>query len=164
MKRLFIIRHAKSDWANAELGDIERPLNERGKTDSVLIGSKLSQKYKAPDVVISSPAIRAMKTAKRICKEIGYSKDIQLMDSLYEFNEVQSYYRAVEQIPINAETAFLFGHNPVISEFAEELSGSFIGYVPTCSVFVVDLEIDNWIEITSGCGKKVDYFYPRMFK
>lgn len=159
MKRLFLIRHAKSDWTNSHLEDIDRPLNERGKNDAILIGKKLKQKYLSPDIIISSPAKRAIKTAKRVCKEIGFFKNIDLIEGLYEF-EVAAYYRVVEQLCNNINTAFLFGHNPVISEFAEELTASFVGEMPTCSVFVVDLEIDNWIETTSNCGKKVDYFFP----
>ena len=163
MKRLFLIRHAKSDWGDSSMEDIQRPLNDRGKSDALLIGEKLKEKYSVPDVVISSPAKRALKTAQRIIASIGFAGSISLVDSLYEF-EVPAYYRVVEKLPVSARTVFLFGHNTVISEFAEELVGEFVGSIQTCAVVVVDLQIDSWQEITSGCGKKVDYLYPKMFK
>jgi phosphohistidine phosphatase len=162
MKRLFLIRHAKSDWGDPGLDDIQRPLNDRGKSDAILMGEKLKEKFSVPDVVISSPAKRAIKTAQRITETIGFAGNASIVDSLYEF-EVPAYYRAVEQLSDKARTAFLFGHNTVISEFAKELIGEFIGVIPTCAVVVVDLEIDSWLEITAGCGKKVDYLYPKMF-
>lgn len=163
MRRLFLIRHAKSDWGDPGLEDIQRPLNDRGKSDAILMGEKLKEKFSIPDVVISSPAKRAIKTAQRIIETIGFAGNTSIVDSLYDF-EVPAYYRAVEQLPDKARAAFLFGHNTVISEFAKELLGEFIGVIPTCAVVVVDLEIDSWLEITSNCGKKVDYLYPKMFK
>ena len=163
MRRLFLIRHAKSDWGAPGLEDIQRPLNDRGKSDAILMGEKLKEKFSVPDVVISSPAKRAINTVQRIIDIIGFKGNVSIVDSLYEF-EVPAYYKAAEKLPDSARTVFLFGHNTVISEFAKELLGEFIGVIPTCAVVVVDLEIDSWLEITSGCGKKVDYLYPKMFK
>ncbi len=161
MKRLFLIRHAKSDWGDPSLEDIERPLNDRGKADVLLMGTIIKEKFALPDIMLSSPAKRARKTAKIIQEVIGFKGEIILIDRLYEF-DVSSYYRAIEQLPNKANSAFLFGHNPVISDFAEDLIGEFVGDIPTCGVFVMDLEIDSWIHITSGCAKKIDYFYPKM--
>ena len=163
MRRLFLIRHAKSDWGDPGLDDIQRPLNDRGKSDALLMGEKLKEKFVVPDVVISSPAKRAIKTAQRISETVGFQGNVSIVDGLYEF-EVPAYYRVVENLPDSARTVFLFGHNTVISEFAKELLGEFIGVIPTCAVVVVDLEIDSWQEITAGCGKKIDYLYPKMFK
>jgi len=66
MKRLYLVRHAKSSWNRPELDDIDRPLNKRGKRDAPFMGQRLKQHDVCPDLIISSPAKRALKTAKII--------------------------------------------------------------------------------------------------
>ena len=70
MKTLYLARHAKSSWKHPELSDIERPLNKRGKRDAPIIGNLLKEKGVNPDILISSPAVRARKTAVAIAEII----------------------------------------------------------------------------------------------
>ena len=75
MKKLYIIRHAKSSWKDSTLGDFERPLNKRGKLNAPLMGKRLKKKKVCPDIIISSPAIRAKRTAEIIAKKVKYNKE-----------------------------------------------------------------------------------------
>jgi len=85
MKTLYLARHAKSSWKHPELSDIERPLNKRGKRDAPYIGNLLKEKGVKPDIVISSPAVRAKKTALAIAEIIEYPKSKIIIDeNIYE--------------------------------------------------------------------------------
>ena len=74
MKNLLLIRHAKSSWDDPLLSDQERPLNKRGKRDAPAMGLMLKEKGLHPDLILSSPAKRALKTAKLIAEAIDYPK------------------------------------------------------------------------------------------
>jgi phosphohistidine phosphatase len=74
MKTLILVRHAKSSWKNISLDDFDRPLNKRGKKDAQLMGKKLKERQVVPDLILSSPAKRARKTAKAFAKAIAFPK------------------------------------------------------------------------------------------
>ncbi|MDQ1339890.1 MAG: phosphohistidine phosphatase, partial [Campylobacterota bacterium] len=84
MKKLYIIRHAKSSWGDAELNDFERPLNKRGKSNAPMMGERLKKKGVMPDIIISSLAKRAKSTAEMIAKEVGYEKKVLFDENIYE--------------------------------------------------------------------------------
>src|SRR3972149_8202033 len=84
MKTIILVRHAKSSWKNPRLDDFERPLNKRGRRDAPLMGEKLKERQILPDLILSSPAKRARKTADLIAKAIGYpGKSSQFVDKMY---------------------------------------------------------------------------------
>lgn len=85
MKQLLICRHAKSSWKNPELADIARPLNRRGKRNAPLMGERLAARGMMPELIMSSPAKRARKTAVRLCRGMKAPADlIQINDTLYD--------------------------------------------------------------------------------
>lgn len=85
MKRLYLIRHAKSSWKDFSLEDFDKPLNRRGEHDSKLMGKLLKSKKIKPDLIIASPAKRTTITANRIAKEIGYKlENIDYVENIYE--------------------------------------------------------------------------------
>jgi phosphohistidine phosphatase len=75
MKTLYIIRHAKSSWDNPDLSDFERPLNDRGEKDAPRMGKRLKERRVTPDMMLSSPATRALVTCQQIAKVLGFSED-----------------------------------------------------------------------------------------
>ena len=85
MKTLTIIRHAKSSWEQEGLSDFERPLNERGRRDAPVMAARLKQAVGQPELLVSSPALRAITTARVFADVLGISKDsIQLQSRIYE--------------------------------------------------------------------------------
>ena len=76
MKTLFLIRHAKSSWDDTALADKDRPLNDRGKRDAPKMGKRLADRDVNPDLILSSPAMRALTTAEIIAKKLDYSSRI----------------------------------------------------------------------------------------
>ena len=84
MKTVILVRHAKSSWKDSSLKDYDRPLNKRGKRDAPFMGKKIREREILPDLILSSPAKRARKTAIRVAEEIGYPKEkIQYDDKMY---------------------------------------------------------------------------------
>ncbi|MEA1891511.1 MAG: histidine phosphatase family protein [Campylobacterota bacterium] len=159
MKKLYIIRHAKSSWKDLSLDDFDRPLNKRGRLDAPVMGARLKEKNILPDVIISSSALRAKITAEVIAKSVGYDKDIQFEKDLYESSALLLY-TTVMSVDDNSDTLFLFGHNTGINEFVEEYVKLYDN-VPTCGVVEIEFECDKWIDITKENAKLISFDYPK---
>ena len=160
MRRLTLIRHAKSDWNDPDLSDFERPLNGRGKRAAPLMGQYLASGALAPDCLVSSPARRARKTARLIAEEIGIEK----ADILYEYNiyeaKVGTLISVINAFPDHSSPA-LIGHNPGLSELGLWLCPAAPGWLKTCAVLILELDIDSWSDLRPACGTIVEYTYPK---
>jgi len=165
MKRtLVLIRHAKSDWNVIGQADFERTLNERGKADAPDMGRRLLAKGMIPDLIISSSAKRAAKTARLIGKELNYDKNnILYADKLYHapppvFEEVI----AQEATDDNIQTLFMVAHNPGITQYAHELAGHLpIADMPTCCVVAISFEAGSWSGFAAADHKLLFVDYPK---
>jgi len=161
MKRLYLVRHAKSSWKNPDLSDFDRPLNKRGKRDAPLMGEYLKNNREAPELIISSPARRALKTAKIIAKEIGLSpKRILTNETLY-LADVPTLVTIIRQIEDSLDAVMLFGHNPGLTMLANYLTDHPVENIPTCGVFCIEFAANSWREISAGGGSVVFFHYPR---
>jgi phosphohistidine phosphatase len=133
MKTLFLIRHAKSSWDDTALPDKDRPLSDRGRRDAPKMGKRLAKRDVKPDLILSSPARRALKTAKIIAKKLDYKrKNIVVEDRLYS-GAVHDLLNVVQKLGDKLERVMLFGHNPELTELAHRLSSE-ITHMPTCAV------------------------------
>ena len=163
MERIVVmIRHAKSSWANPLQSDLERPLNDRGEHDAPMMGERLKKKGIIPDLIISSTAKRAKQTAKKIAKEVGYDADkITWYEKLYHcipsvFEEV------IYEIDSSVKTVFIVAHNPGISEFVNQLSGTYHNDgMPTCGIVAAKFEADEWHEFVRVNKQVFLYDYPK---
>jgi phosphohistidine phosphatase len=164
MKKLCIVRHAKSSWDDPGLLDLERPLNKRGKRDAPFMGERL-KKYKVkPDLIISSPAKRAMKTAKIIASKINYPvKKITTADIIYNGSsfDLLSLIRNTDEA---ISEVMLFGHNPEITALVNYLSEKRILNVPTCGFLCVEFNIDSWKEVSDKNGNVLFFDYPKKHR
>lgn len=161
MKRLYLIRHAKSSWNNPGLDDIDRPLNKRGKRDAPFMGARLKEHGVQPDLIYTSPAKRARKTAKSIADCVGYPLErIESHPGIYS-SELKRLLVLVQgtQDPVNE--LFLVGHNYVLTDFAEYLTGEVLGNIPTCGIVGVAFAIDSWQEVAGGRGDMLFFDYPK---
>lgn len=161
MKKIYFIRHAKSSWEDESLSDFERGLNGRGKRDVVTMGKRLAKYNIFPDAVISSPAKRAKKTAKKICKEIGFIKqDIIYEASLYE-SSFEDYLEIIHSLSDDINSIFIIAHNPTITDVAERLGNIMIGNMPTCSICCVSFDVKDFKDIKAKEGKVVFFDFPK---
>jgi len=161
MKILILVRHAKSSWDQMGLDDFDRPLNERGKKDAPEMAARLKEKGLKIDLFLSSPAKRARKTAKYFVEEFGLKKeDIELEKDLYGASP-STILKAVTGIKNKLGTVALFAHNPGLTEFASSLTDVHIDNMPTCSVFAVQAETDNWADFATAPKRFLFFDYPK---
>ncbi|MFM6924420.1 MAG: SixA phosphatase family protein [Ferruginibacter sp.] len=155
------MRHAKSDqrfFGN----DFERPLNERGKTDAPEMAKRLLQHEARPDALVSSPATRAKKTAALFAENLQMQEsEIIFITALYHA-PAEVFYEVISALPDTLNSVAIFSHNPGITYFINSLNtGIRIDNMPTCGVFAVSVDIDQWAEFSKA--KKVALFfdYPK---
>ena len=160
MKKLTLIRHAKSDWSNVTLSDFERPLNTRGKKAARTMGRRMAVRKDVPELLISSPAKRARKTARSLAKELGIDREaIEYRKEIYDASR-ENLIDLVHALPEQTDIA-LVGHNPGLTELAAWLCPDAPEWLPTCAVLQLELQIDAWDEAGPGCGRVRDYDYPK---
>jgi len=163
VKTLFIIRHAKSSWDASNVDDFDRPLNERGKRDAPRMGKRFKEKDIHPDLMVSSPAKRALSTAKKIAEVLKYKKDdIKSDRRLYHADE-ETILTVIRELKDNRNVVMLFGHNPGLTEFVNSLmdGSQDIDNIPTCGVVAFQFSIEHWTEIDWGKGKMLFFDYPK---
>lgn len=161
MKTLFLLRHAKSSWADADLKDFERPLSTRGAEDVPATAERFLQRHKGVDCIICSPAVRTKMTAKLLARHINYPVgDIVSNPELY-FAGAPMFLKATRLVDDTFESAMLIGHNPAITDFVNEMAGTDINNVPTCGLIELSLPIDKWADAELGKATLIDFDYPK---
>ncbi len=161
MKQLILIRHAKSSWNNIGLSDFDRPLNNRGKKNVPTMGQRLAERHNAPDLLLSSPAKRARKTAKIIAAELDFPQNqIEWCEEIYEA-DLTTLIQLIHSLNNEADTAILVGHNPGFSSLGEWLSPAAPEWLPTCGILELKLAVNNWQQAEPNCATLANYDYPK---
>jgi phosphohistidine phosphatase len=150
MKKLFILRHAKSSWNDPSLADFDRPLNERGLNAAPFMGEVIAKRRFLPDVILSSPAKRAMETAMLVKEAAGSNAPIQYDERIYEASP-QVLRQVVSELGEDKRSVMIAGHNPGIEGFVKFLTNS-SERMPTAALAVIDLGIEQWKDVLQGCG------------
>jgi phosphohistidine phosphatase len=171
MKTVLILRHAKSDWANAGQIDFDRPLAKRGLEDAPCMGEVLVRFACVPDKILSSPAQRAKQTAELVAKACGCHKAIQWKDSFYEGDSTDMI-AALQELPLAVERVLLVGHNPTLEETVAALctpEGAKGGdgwaiKIPTAGLVCLNFEITEWAELRPGDGVLYWFIIPKLVK
>ncbi len=144
MKTIILVRHAKSSHDFGAGSDFNRPLNERGFRDAAEMGKKLLKKEVTIDHFVSSPALRAKRTAELFASVYNYNKNkIEFIPYLYHAGP-ENFSSAITSFNDAFDSIAIFSHNPGITEFADSLTHSNISNMPTSSVFAVTVPIDSW--------------------
>jgi phosphohistidine phosphatase len=163
VKRLFLVRHAKSRWDKPALPDKDRPLADRGKRDAPNMGKRLAKRDVKPDLILSSPARRALKAAEIIAKKLDYKLGrISVVDCLYP-GGAKSLLRVINALDDKLQCVMLFGHNPGLEELAHRLSSE-ITRLPTCAVAEFMFDAKAWSNIDQATRSKVTLDYPKKSK
>ncbi len=161
MKKIYLIRHAKSSWKEMGISDFERPLNKRGRADLSYMAKRLKYFDIMPDLIISSPAKRAKTTTCYIAETLEYKKSkISYLDSLYE-SSYQNFRYVLDSLSDMLDSVFIVAHNPTITEVGEILSGAILTNMPTCSMVCIEFDIKSFKNIKEGCGKILFFDYPK---
>jgi len=154
MKRLTIMRHAKSSWKH-EVSDSERPLKRRGITDVMAVSEEFKIFFDHPDIVFSSPAKRALDTCNIFLKKIEFSYNKRHISSqLYDFGGT-NLINFIKSIDNNYENAMVFGHNHAMTHFVNAYGDTYIENLPTSGLVVFEFDIDDWKDLKPGKTLKI---------
>lgn len=160
---LTLVRHAKSSRDYPELSDFERPLNPRGRKEAPLIAGRLRKADVKPDLLISSPATRAIATARLFAEELNLHLDeIVLNPHIYEAS-AWTLLHIVRGLSPDFDDVMLFGHNPGISRFAHDLAAECpFDEMPTSAAVRIELPARAWSLVAVGSGKVLRYDTPKQ--
>ncbi len=169
--RLLLLRHAKSDWGQPGLADIDRPLNARGKAAAVVMGRYLQENGLLPSRVLCSTAQRTRETLARILPLMHQEMRIDIMPELYSQSE-DTYVSLIRTFGGRAPTLMLIGHNPATELTATSQSGTanpeamadLEEKYPTAALAVIDFDIADWSELKPGTGHLERFVKPRDLK
>jgi phosphohistidine phosphatase len=148
MKTLLLMRHAKSSRDDASLSDHDRPLNDRGKRDAPRMGALLAEEGLRPDLIVSSSARRARKTALRVAEALGYDGPIEERDDLY-LSPPGVWLAMLQALPDDANCVLCVGHNPTLEGLVWQLGGTRQS-MPTAAIAEFLLEGTSWSELHPG--------------
>ncbi|WP_031425680.1 SixA phosphatase family protein [Flavimarina sp. Hel_I_48] len=161
MKRLYLVRHAKSSW-EFDLDDHERPLSERGLHDAPLVAGHINEELEFPDKILSSDAVRAKTTALFYLKVLGIEEaQLALNPKLYDFNgrEVEKIIRSTAN---EVDCLMIFGHNNAMTHLVNKLGDLEIDNVATAAFTEIIFEQSSWAEVTKGTTKR--HIKPKQLK
>lgn len=160
-KQLLLVRHAKSDWDNIKLSDFDRPLNSRGEKNAPEMAKRLLKRGKIPHQIVSSPAMRAITTARYFAKELGLNKsDIVKEPEIYEAM-TSTLKGVINNLDNTYSFTALFGHNPGITDLVSDLCNKDLYNIPTCGMVLIQFPFDDWSMVSAGTGEIVFYDYPK---
>jgi phosphohistidine phosphatase len=160
MKIICLVRHARATWPNAAMADFERPLANRGHAEAESMSQHLLRQRITPDLLVSSPARRALETAEIFADATGFNRNaIVRKIELYE-GGVESLSGVIRSLEEENSCVLLFGHNPTISALVRWLTGHPSSDMDTCGIAKIDLQGDCWQDTTEACGRLDWYDYP----
>jgi phosphohistidine phosphatase len=160
MKTLYLVRHAKSSWKDQSLSDQQRPLNKRGHTSALAMGERLRKHHVEVELLYSSPALRALTTARYLADAINYDHEKIQIDSDIYFSGIDAMLQLVQECDPEINTMMLVGHNPDMTAFLNFLCGYQTSNMPTCSIATIEFNVE-WKKIAQSDGTLVDYDYPK---
>ena len=162
MRRLTLIRHAKTEPARSEQEDWDRVLEPRGQRDAPEMARRLKRRKLKPDLILTSPAVRALTTASIMARELGVAAGKVIQDERLYLASPKAMLKVVHELGGGADHLMIFGHNPGITEFADQLSGErSIDNMPTCAVYTIEFAIDHWSELDWALGVNGELDYPK---
>ena len=160
-KTLYLVRHAKSSWNDPSLSDRERPLNKRGHRTAPDMGNRLAHKGHQPDLIISSPAKRALMTAGIIAEKLGYDESEILTDESMYFSGVRGMLKMLEGVDDRYQRVMIVGHNPAMTSLMNSLVETSVYNMPTCAIAVIGFDMASWSALSTVDGHLLDYDYPK---
>lgn len=165
MKELIVVRHAKSDWGDENLKDIDRPLNERGYSDAYLLSNWFHKHFEAVNLIVSSDATRAISTAMIFSRTLCIPGERLLIEPRIYDSTTGTLKNVITNLDETASRVMLFGHNPGITNLVNDLCKDvFFDNIPTCGMVSFQLNIKSWQEFADKKGELIFYQFPKEYK
>ena len=163
MKTLWIMRHAKSDWNEAGAADRDRTLTKRGLRDAPALGRWMNDHGTPPQLIISSPAVRAVTTARLVAENCGYTDEVLVWDHLYPGTPGHTI-GALRDLDDGVHHVLIISHNPhsedLVSRLAAEVPPAF--RMPTAALARLELSIPKWLNLSPGEGAFAGLITPKL--
>jgi len=168
VKRLGLLRHAKSSWADTELCDFDRPLKKRGIKAATAMGEELRRRDVSFDLVLASPARRIVETLA--CFEKGYGRSLEstFERGIYEASAL-TLWQIIERASNGSDSLLLVGHQPGLQALATMIASrsdprhhEIRDYFPTAAFTMIAFDADDWRNIEPGTGRVELYLTPRV--
>lgn len=160
-KRLTLLRHAKAEPDSGSAPDRERPLAPRGLRDAPRMGRRLRESGARPSLIITSPATRALQTARLVAGELGYPLEFLQREAELYLATPDAILGVLARQDDTFNDMLVCGHNPGLTDLANELTGSSIDNLPTCGVVVIEADIRNWRDLRLREGRLLHFDYPK---
>ena len=166
MKRLYLLRHAKSSWDDQTLADHDRPLAPRGRRAAKVMAKHLGRKGISPELVLCSPSTRTRQTLKRLAPGLGKNADVQIEPELYAA-PAADLLEVLHEVPDEVESVMLIGHNPGIQDLALSLASAgpeiprLRSKFPTSALATLELN-GTWRELAPGSAELVSFVKPKQ--
>ena len=160
-KTLYLVRHAKSGWTDSSQRDFDRILNEQGNRDAADMGQRLQKNCIHPDIIICSPAWRAVQTLEHLapCMNIPIV-DVLYNKSIYEA-ATSTLLEIIQKLDDPYSSAMMIGHNPAMSWLINHLTGENISNMPTCSIATISIPSIHWKDAGSVTSTLFNFDYPQ---
>ncbi|WP_317170418.1 SixA phosphatase family protein [Galbibacter sp. BG1] len=155
------MRHGKSSW-DYDVQDKDRPLQERGINDAILVSRHVKDQFKTPDAIFASPANRALHTCMIFVREcnIELSK-VKITDEVYDFDG-DSVIRFMKKLDESYKNVMIFGHNHAFTSISNIFGNKSIDNLPTSGLVSLTFDVDKWEDITSGSTERI--IFPKQLK
>lgn len=167
MKRLTVLRHAKSSWADSKLEDFNRPLNDRGWKAARRLGRELEKEGVKFDLIIASPAGRVRETIDGLTESLKLNVEIRFEPRMYAASE-EMLLKIVEEIPESAHAPLMVGHNPGLQQLiielthhSDDLRRRVERKFPTAALAKIELPARRWAEVEPGSGEIASLILPK---
>ena len=161
MKKLLVLRHAKSSWKERGLSDHARPLNKRGKKAAPRMGQLLYEEDLVPDIILSSTAVRARDTADLVAEACGFEGEIAYLEDFYHAWP-SDYLDGLRSLADDIQSAMVVGHNPGMELLLDALTGESERF-PTAALALIQLPVDYWSQLSDETeGELHNLWLPRM--
>lgn len=163
MKKLHLIRHAKSSWRDASMADIERPLNKRGVKSAEVMATQIVKAGCGFERVFCSPAVRAQSTIEQLYQQLP-EREItwKIEDALYTF-EMRSLLRWCQDLDDAIAEVVIVGHNSALTDLINFVGDRPIENLPTCGYVQLALSVNAWKDLAAGSAQLLSFLKPKMF-
>lgn len=160
MKNLYLIRHAKAGWQEAQIADFDRPLTDVGIADAHAMGRELKMQGVVPDYVLSSPALRAITTARILTEELNFPVAKIVTDEKIYGGGAEYLVECIKQIDQKFNTVICVGHNPTLTWLFHLLCEGEKEGITTCGVVGIKFNMRNWEQLSSAEGTRTLFIHP----
>ena len=160
-KTVYLLRHAKSSWDDPALSDRKRPLNERGQRNAPRMAKRFAERLPHPQIIISSPALRARTTAEIFASEPGMETCRLVINEDIYGASTKRLINIIREVDDSIDCIMLVGHNPDLTWLVNELVGADIDNLPTCSVVTINIASVSWKDTGKAHARLVDFDFPK---